>query len=286
MSELSNQQDFAAQQLSDASICKDELELYHKFLSESKDTIIKGAAVKLEESGKYDDELYKISSSVQKLFPGFSSSTISLALDDKYKRTYTNKNTDNEDTPTTKLEEFLFIMDDTLALYQKSIKSMCNRIKNDPVLKKEIEKVFVSSIHKFHKDLDSFMKDLKTELFDIEDIDSMINYAKRLQIDIRILAKNTDWRSLLDPAIKFGLKLQFTQAHTHDIGKKMGISGKSLFKKVESIEFTNFLDKLTLCPQCDFDYSDYINRAKIAYDEGIDIPKPKRIKHICKKCKK
>ena len=282
---MTKQQDFAAQQLSDISICASELEIYNEFLTESKDTIIKSAALKLEKSGKYDDELFKISTSVQKLFPAFSSSTISIALDDKYKRTYTNKQTDNDDTPVTKLEEFLFIMDDTLALYQKSIKSMVNRIKNDPVLKKEIEKVFVSSIHKFHKNLDSFMKDLKLELFDIEDIDSMINYAKKLQIDIKILAKNTDWRSLLDPAIKFGLKLQFTQEHTHDIGKKMGISGKSLFKKVDSIEFTNFLDKLTLCPACNFDYADYINRSKIAHDEGLEIPKPKLIKPICSKCK-
>ena len=275
---MSKHQEFAAQELSDIAICADELEIYNEFLTESKDTIIKSAALKLEKSGKYNDELHKISTSVQKLFPGFSSSTISIALADKYKRTYTPKETDDDNTPVTKLEEFLFIMDDTISLYQKSIKSMVNRIKNDPVLKKEIEKVFVSAIHKFHNNLDTFMEDLRLELFDIEDIDSMINYAKRLQIDIKILAKNTDWRSLLDPAIKFGLKIQFTQEHTHDIGKKMGISGKSLFKKVESLEFTNFLSKLTLCPQCNFDYADYINRSKIAHDEGIEIPKPKLIK--------
>lgn len=279
--------DFSARPLSDEEICKSELELYKKMWSTTKVDILQCAATKLELSGKYDEDLSKISSIISKLFPAFSSSTISTALDDKYKRDYVKptKNNDEENTPTTSLEEFLFILQDNINSFNKSIKSILNRSRKDPALQKVLEETFTDSIHAFHDDLNQFMADLKKDLFDIEDMESLINYAKKLRIEMKILEEKTDWRVLLDASIKFGLKLQFTQQHFKQMGKKMEISGKWLAKHNNDLEFESLLETLRHCPKCNFDYSDYINRSNLAQKEGIALESldPQELK--CNDCK-
>lgn len=278
--------DFSARPLSDEAICADEILLYKKLWGESKETIIQCSALKLELSGKYDNNLSKISSVVSKLFPAFSSSTISLALDDKFKRDYTKTITTNdENTPTTVLEEFLFILQDNLNSFNKSLKSIINRSKKDPDLHKALEETFVESIHAFHANLEDFMLELRKELFDIKDMKSLINYAKKLRIDIKILEEKTDWRVLLDASIKFGLKLQFTQHHFKELGKKMEISGKWLAKHDNDLEFESLLETLRHCPKCNFDYSDYINRSNLAQIEGIALEPLDPQKLNCNDCK-
>jgi len=269
----------------DEQICSVEIDLYNS-LYQKKDEIVKSAATKLELSTNYEDELYKISSVIGRLFPAFSSSTISIALEDKYKRAYTKpEDDDDENTPLTQFEEFLFILEDNINSLNKSIKSILRRARKDPELKDELEKTFATSIHSFHNNLDSFMAELKSQLFEIEDITSLINYNKKLGIDIKVLEQETDWRILLDAAIKFGLKQQFATHHFKELGKKMKISGKWLSKLEHDSNFAAFQDKLSKCPKCDFDYTDYINRQKLAQDTGIEIDEVAPMKLSCKDCK-
>lgn len=266
----------------DEQICSVEIELYNS-LYQKKDEIVKSAATKLELSGNYTDEIYKISSAIIRLFPAFSTSTISIALEDKYKRTYT-KPEEDEETPLSQFEEFLFILEDNINSLNKSIKSILRRSRKDPELKAALEKTFATSIHSFHKNLDSFMQDLKNELFEIEDITGLINYNKKLGIDIKVLEQETDWRILLDAAIKFGLKQQFATHHFKELGKKMKISGKWLSKLEHDESFAAFQDKLSRCPKCDFDYTDYINRQKLAQETGIEIDLIKPLQLSCIDC--
>lgn len=267
----------------DEQICSVEIELYNS-LYQKKDEIVKSAATKLELSNNYEGELYKISSVITKLFPAFSSSTISIALEDKYKRAYTKPDEDDDDTPLTQFEEFLFILEDNINSLNKSIKSILRRARKDPELRNELEKTFETSIHSFHENLDTFMQDLRTELFEIEDIAGLINYNKKLGIDIKVLEQETDWRILLDAAIKFGLKQQFATHHFKELGKKMKISGKWLSKLEHDENFAAFQDKLSKCPKCDFDYTDYINRQKLAQETGIEIDAIKPLTLSCNDC--
>ena len=286
---LNNKETFITNFPADEIICAKEVDIYNSLFLQTKDSIIKASALKLDDSGKYDGELHKISASLVKLYPGFSTSTISLALDDegfeKYKRSYKQEGDDDEDedpdTPLSKFEEFIFILQDTMKSYDKSLKQIINRSRKDPKLKKRIEKQFIADLHKFHADLDKFMEELRLELFEIEDLDSLIGYSKRLQSDIRIMEKNSGER--LTAALRFGLKLQFSKAHVKTVANKVGISSNILEGLQKSPEHKTIFDELSKCPVCSFDYQNYIDRAEAAIENDVKIPKPNQ-KMVCKQC--
>ena len=75
-------------QAADEEICKEEIAQMGK-LKTQKDWIIKQAAIKLENSGKYDDDLAEIGNRIHKLWKDhISKSYVYKVLDDKYKRAY------------------------------------------------------------------------------------------------------------------------------------------------------------------------------------------------------
>jgi len=272
--------------LTDEEICSKEIIQYNQW-NKKKSEIVKDAAIKLEDSKKYKDDLTKISAVIARLFPEFSSSTIAL-LDDKYKRDYdsesaTSPASEPPDTPTTDLEEFLFILEDNFKAFTKSIKSIVKRSRKNPELAGELEDIFTDTIHEFHTNLGSFMKELAAELFEIEDILSLINYTKKLGIDIKILDEKTDPKALLDATIKFGLKQQFAIGHFRNLGNKMNKVPKFSSKSFESFEA--LLNHFVNCPKCNFDYADYVNKQKIALASNIDLIKVEPLKLTCMKCK-
>lgn len=270
--------------ITDEEICSLEIIQYNKW-NKKKSEIVKDAAIKLEESKKYKDDLTKISAVIARLFPEFSSSTIAV-LDDKYKRDYDNESSspsvESLDTPRTDLEEFLFILEDNFKAFTKSIKSIVKRSRKNPELAKELEDIFTDSIHEFHTNLGSFMKELAGELFEIEDMISLINYTKKLGIDIQILDDKTNSKALLDATIKFGLKQQFAIGHFKNLGNKMNKVPK--FNTDAYTSFEKLLNHFVNCPKCDFDYADYVNKQKIALASNIDLIKVEPMKLTCKKC--
>ena len=274
---------------SDEEICFEELQTYKSFFNTKKDTIIKAAAGKLEKSGKYDEDLTKISAAIVRIFPGFSSSTISIALDEKYKRAYNQKEEQEpkepkeQQTPKTKFEEFVFILQDNFKTFDKLTKTIIKRAQADPDLQQEIEETFTQTIHDFHDNIEQFIQKTRMELFEIEDIDGLITYTKRMQVEIKLLDKYTDTRSLLDPSMKFGLKLQFAQDHFKTIGKKLSLSNSWLSKHDSDLETKLWYNQLTKCPECDFNYRDFINKAKLAQDTGVEMPEYNKTIH-CSDC--
>ena len=287
---------------SDEEICSIEIIQYNELVL-SKDEIVKAAAVKLEESGKYTGELNRISAVISRLFPAFSSSTVSIALDQKYKRNYETAepsaksdnpdNSENNDTPLSKFEEFLFLLEDNFLSFNKVIKVIIKQVHNNPEMARDMEGIFTKTIHNFHDELPKFIKELKGELFDINNLDGLIEYTKQLGINIKFMESQTDWRVLLDTATRFGLRLQFTQWHFKDLIDEIKTKGdaKPETKDLDkSSTFHLFLDKLLDCPCCSFDYSDFITKYYAAekIDSKAKLPKFPKLKDLitakCKSC--
>jgi len=263
--------------LPDDVICDKEILLYNDLLS-SKDSIVKAAAKKLDKSGKYDDDLTKISAAINKLFPAFSSSTISIALDEKYKRNYatpesSESDDNNPQTPCTQLEEYLFLLEDNLQSFTKSIRSLIKKSYEDEDLQKDMNNIFVKSVHSFHKNIDDFIDDLIAQMKGIKNINHLIDYIKVMGMEIGALEKDTDIRTMLDDVTKMGLKMQLTTHHFKDIGSMAANSAKWLSKLNSNPNFAAFLTELKKCPECGFDYKNFIKRAKTAESKNTKSKK-------------
>jgi len=260
---------------SDEQICEIEIKEYNRIFAK-KDDLVRNAAIKLDDSGKYKEELYKISAVIAKLFPKFSSSTISIALEEKYKRKYTKliEDEDEPDTPLSQLEEFLFILEDNFKSFNNSIKQIIKAARKDPDARDRLEESFSNSIHKFHKNLSHYMMQLTNELFEIKDITSMIEYTKQLGIDIKLLENQTDPRTLFDALTKFSLKMQFTKQNFNNLGIqfKENIELRGKFKPVEA-DYNDLLSTLDDCPRCNFDFKNYVVQQKLAHDKGKKLTK-------------
>lgn len=268
----------------DEVICDKELIQYTDLLL-SKDQIVKSAAKKLDKSGKYADDLSKISAVINKLFPALSSSTISIALDDKYKRDYpkSEKSNNENDTPVTPFEEYLFILQDNLLSFNKAIKSILQTGRNDVNTQKVLDDIFTKSVKLFSKNHDDFIHEFTLNIKDIKNLGHLIDYTKKIGTEINVLEKNTDLKELFDSTIKTSLKLQLTSHNFKGIGKMSDNSSKYLKQLNSNPNFAAFLEDIKDCPKCGFDYSNYVKRAKIADSKGITIKKPTKKKRAKKR---
>lgn len=260
---------FGIIELSDEIICQDELQLYHNSMA-TKESIINAAAIKLNNSEKY--ETFQVANRLTKLFPDWKRSTIYNALDDMYKRNY-EKDIDNDDEKITLFDEIFYHLIDSSDNLKKFAKSVIKRANESEEMKQTLTDILTDSIHNMHQD--ELIQNIKSELSKIRQLKDLAEFVKTLAFESQLLADKTDARQKIDMALKVGLKLKLTQHLPRELAIKLKISPKWLSQIDHDETILSFIETVPNCPKCAFNFSEYINNCNTAQSKGLPIPEIK-----------
>jgi hypothetical protein len=249
----------------DEIICRSEIEEMN-IQKNRKDEIIRTAAIKLENSGKYDGKLDEICPRIQKLWGWISKSHISNILDDKYKREYSKKESDIIDSL---LDEILWTTDEILQGFSKVVNAIRKKSRSDPNIKSQIEESLMNSIHDIHSS--NFIPDLQKQMSKIGQLQSLLNYLKKELVNMEYMQDCVDWREKLDNFMKIRLRMIFVERHFSDVAKTLHISSKWASKIGRDPKILAFIESCQNCPKCQFNIGEYYNKSIIAQEKGIEI---------------
>lgn len=257
---------FGIQELSDERICKDEIKLYKNSMLNKKD-IITAAAIKLEKSEKY--KTHEIANRIVKLFTDWKKSTIYNVLDSKYTREYKTEPQNKQDKMSLFEEVFVHLIDscDNLKKFATAVIKRANESEQSRIA---LEATLTESIHNMHDD--DLIESLKLELSKIRQLTDLVEFIKFISFESQLLSDKTDSRQKIDMALKIGLKLKLVQHLPRELATKLKISPKWLSQIDNDNSVIELLDKIPHCPKCDFDFSDYINKCKLAESKNLPIP--------------
>jgi len=257
---------FGIQEWSDEKICEDEIKLYNSSMS-TKSEIITAAALKLENSKKYKTN--EIANKILNLFPDWKKSTIYNSLNSEYKREYTTEQPDGHKT--TLFEEVFLHFIDSSDNLKKFANAVIKRANESESLRKELETTLTESIHNMHAD--DIINSLKLELSKIKQLTDLVEFVKTIAFESQLLADKTDSRQKIDMALKVGLKLKLTQHLPRELATKLKISPKWLSQIDNDHKVLDFLETVPCCPKCAFNFTDYLNKCKLAEQKGFKVPK-------------
>ena len=286
---------FISHELPDEKILSEEIALMATLLN-GKEKIIKQAALTLERSGKYSEDLTIICSRLKKLWgKHISNSTINNSLDEKYKRPYEKKTID---TPKSLVEEILFRFQDQNKQMDKILTSVIKKVKADLQVAEIVEQALVNSIHDLHTNPSEFIiHSLQNKISKIGDLKQLLKFIKSEQVNLDHLEKMVDWRQRLDEFMKIRIRMIFFTEHLAKIGNDMHYSAKWIsaitrdesipdFEKDSEFKATQMLVQgYRNCPACNWDMADWFNKANIAESNGEPIQMPKHRSMKCVDCK-
>lgn len=259
---------------------------------EVKRKLILAAAEKLA-TEKYNDNQKVIASKLQALlckeipardgnpaiYAKVSKSYLYDVLPIQYKHEK-KKQVKQDDTPENLFEEFLTrgvdICKDLSTVLNESLNSVQALRKSDDKKDQKLYKEIKSDWEDFvrHDTLIKNFEKLQKELSDIGQVDDFINFIKLIEAEVISIKKLADKRQKFSTATKILLKMVFT-IRSHDYlaktltGNKYGGKWLSAIEKDEELQ--RFLGMIK-CPKCNFNFEQWIEKAKQCERMGIAVP--------------
>ena len=256
-----------------------------------KSNLIKNAALLLEESHKYDDDISVICSRLKKVFGGkISNSFINQELPQKYKRSI-RKLDDDDDTPLDIYEEIIFQLEDQAETLYNLAKDLRQKSKNKET-KQAMKESLDDLVHDFHANPLNYMKALNIKFSTDGDLKKLLKVIKLLSAEMETIKEMTDYRVRMDIYLQIHCKILLLQGWTYNglakkihyskkwistIDKKIAIPKGSSKEEVFS-EVFKFLHQVRRCPnsKCGLDYTKFMISLQKRFDLGLPLYGPEK----------